>query len=400
MENDCCPNDETFLSGEALKALAEKLPTPFYLYDEAGIRSTARLLREAFAWHDGYREYFPLRMTPNAAILKLLREEGCGVTCCSSAELSMAEACGFRGDLVLYDTMFPSPDALSRMKRLGAAFVADSLESVMVAAECGVFPEKAVLRYNPGAKLTCGSATLARPERAKLGMGGEELTRSLAVLRRGGVRRFGLAASLIKQTLDPRYYAAVAKLLIGLADELKTSAGISTESCDLGGGAGLGFLAELADADIRAMGELTRSQVMSLGGPRVPELHTEIGRYLTGRNGILAARVLAVKESYRSYLILDAGGGNFIRPQMNCYHHISIAGKTRNAGRRYYDVVGIVPDLADRFGERRLLPPAEAGDLCVIHDAGFCGSALESGYGGAQRCAEYLWTPAGEARRI
>ena len=40
-----------FATKEQLEEIAKPYPTPFYLYDENGIRENARKLKEAFAWN-------------------------------------------------------------------------------------------------------------------------------------------------------------------------------------------------------------------------------------------------------------------------------------------------------------------------------------------------------------
>ena len=67
-----------FVTREQLEAIAAQYPTPFHIYDETGIRENARRLKAAFAWNPGYREYFAVKATPTPAILKILKEEGCG----------------------------------------------------------------------------------------------------------------------------------------------------------------------------------------------------------------------------------------------------------------------------------------------------------------------------------
>ena len=68
-----------FVTPEQLQEIAKDYPTPFHLYDERGIRENARALYKAFSWNPGFKEYFAVKATPTPAILKLLREEGCGV---------------------------------------------------------------------------------------------------------------------------------------------------------------------------------------------------------------------------------------------------------------------------------------------------------------------------------
>lgn len=46
-----------FVTKEQLEKIVEKYPTPFHLYDEKGIRQTARDLYKAFSWNEGFKEY-------------------------------------------------------------------------------------------------------------------------------------------------------------------------------------------------------------------------------------------------------------------------------------------------------------------------------------------------------
>src|SRR5215211_281563 len=85
-----------------IEAIAAHYPTPFYLYDERAIRANARALRQAFAWADGFQEYFAVKATPNPFILKILRSEGLGADCSSLPELLLAERAGIVGDSMMF----------------------------------------------------------------------------------------------------------------------------------------------------------------------------------------------------------------------------------------------------------------------------------------------------------
>ena len=64
-----------FLTLEKAQEIIRDIPTPFHLYDEAGIRRNARALKEAFSWNKGFREYFAVKATPNPYILQVLKEK-------------------------------------------------------------------------------------------------------------------------------------------------------------------------------------------------------------------------------------------------------------------------------------------------------------------------------------
>ena len=65
-----------FVTKEKIEEIKKQYPTPFHIYDEKGIRATARALNDAFSWNKGFREYFAVKATPNPFIMKILMEEG------------------------------------------------------------------------------------------------------------------------------------------------------------------------------------------------------------------------------------------------------------------------------------------------------------------------------------
>ncbi|MFR4802229.1 MAG: hypothetical protein ACLT98_02090 [Eggerthellaceae bacterium] len=100
-----------FATKDQLEAIAAQYPTPFHLYDEAGIRRNMEALRDAFSWNEGYKEYFAVKATPNPFLIKLLHEYGCGCDCSSYTELMLSDACGIRG----HDIMFSSNETPGRL---------------------------------------------------------------------------------------------------------------------------------------------------------------------------------------------------------------------------------------------------------------------------------------------
>ena len=85
-------------------SLAQSYPTPFYLYDAAGIRRCVKALQAAFSWNKGFREYFAVKATPTPAILSLLRDLGCGMDCASETELMLCEKLGITGDSIMFSS--------------------------------------------------------------------------------------------------------------------------------------------------------------------------------------------------------------------------------------------------------------------------------------------------------
>ena len=148
-----------FVTLEQLQDITRQYPTPFHLYDERGIRENARALKAAFAWNPGYTEYFAVKATPNPQILKILREEGCGVDCSSLCELMMSDRCGFRGGEIMFSSNDTPAEEFVLAEKLGATINLDDITHVeFLKSTLGYIPKKISCRYNPGGVFQVGES--------------------------------------------------------------------------------------------------------------------------------------------------------------------------------------------------------------------------------------------------
>ena len=157
------------LSDEVFQQAAAEFPTPFHLYDEAGLRQNARDLNKAFAWCEDFEEYFAVKALPNPAILRILKEEGCGVDCSSETELMLAEACGFSGRDIMFSANAMPPEEFDYASQLGAFINLDDITHIDVLEKHGGIPETICCRYNPGGDFSIGTTIMGNPGEAKYG---------------------------------------------------------------------------------------------------------------------------------------------------------------------------------------------------------------------------------------
>lgn len=94
-----------FVTKQQVEEIVKQFPTPFHLYDEAGIRANAQAVKDAFAWNPGFREYFAVKATPNPYLLKILKDYDMGCDCSSYTELMLAKSCGFDGEHIMFHQM-------------------------------------------------------------------------------------------------------------------------------------------------------------------------------------------------------------------------------------------------------------------------------------------------------
>ena len=107
-----------FATLEQLREIERTYPTPFYLYDEKGIRENAARLKQAFSWNRGYKEYFAVKATPNPFLLNILKDMGCGTDCSSMTELMMSRACGFSGSDIMFSSNDTPPEEFAYAEKL------------------------------------------------------------------------------------------------------------------------------------------------------------------------------------------------------------------------------------------------------------------------------------------
>ena len=399
-----------FVTKEQLQTICAEYPTPFHLYDEAGIRANARRLREAFAWNKGYREYFAVKATPNPQILKILKEEGCGTDCSSLTELMMSDRCGFAGSEIMFSSNDTPPEEYVLAHKLGATINLDDITHIdFLKDTIGCIPETISCRFNPGgtfelAESEEGFQVMDNPGQAKFGMTRPQLTEAFNRLKALGAKHFGIHAFLASNTLSNAYYPALARILFQTAVELHRETGCHIAFINLSGGVGVPYRPDQPANDIAAIGEGVRAayeEILVPAGMGDVALCTELGRFMLAPYGCLVTRAIHEKHIHKEYIGVDACAANLMRPAMyGSYHHITVMGKENAPCDHMYDVTGSLCENNDKFAVDRMLPKIDIGDLLVIHDTGAHGFAMGYQYNGKLRSAEILLQQDGSTRLI
>ena len=399
-----------FVNKQQLECIAQDYPTPFYLYDEQGIRENARALNKAFGWNPGFKEYFAVKATPNPQILKILHEEGCGTDCSSLTELIMSDRCGFRGGEIMFSSNDTPAEEFKLAAELGATINLDDITHIdFLKDTIGYIPKKICCRFNPGGVFTLGESkegfqVMDNPGDAKYGMTRAQISEAYKRLKELGAEEFGIHAFLASNTLSNDYYPALARILFQLAVELKEETGCHITFINLSGGVGVPYRPEQSANDIAVIGEGVRKayeEVLVPAGMGDVAICTELGRFMLAPYGVLVTRATHEKHTYKEYIGVDACAANLMRPAIyGAYHHITVMGKENEPCDHKYDVTGALCENCDKFAVDRMLPRIDKGDLLVIHDAGAHGHAMGYQYNGRLRSAEVLLQPDGSTRLI
>lgn len=393
-----------FVTKEQLENIATQYATPFYLYDEVGIRKTARLVNQAFSWNKGFKEYFAVKATPNPSILKILHEEGCGADCSSYTELLMSDAVGFKESEIMFSSNATPAEDFQLARKLNVTINLDDITHIDFLEEVADIPETISCRYNPGGHFAIANNIMDNPGDAKYGLTRPQMTEAYKKLLAKGVKHFGMHAFLASNTVTNDYYPELARILFQVAVELKEETGAHIEFINLSGGIGIAYKPDQPENDILAIGEGVRQayeEILVPAGMGDVKIFAELGRFMLAPYGALVAKAIHEKHTHKEYIGLDACAANLMRPAIyGSYHHITVMGKEDAPCDHKYDVTGGLCENNDKFAIDRMLPKIEMGDLLFIHDAGAHGFAMGYNYNGKLRSAEILLKEDGSTQMI
>jgi diaminopimelate decarboxylase len=389
---------KAFVTKELVEEIVKSYPTPFHIYDEAGMRENVLALKEAFSWNPGYREYFAVKANTNPTLIQILREYGCGCDCSSLTELMLSQAMGCKGEEIMFSSNETPAEEYAYAAQIGATINLDDFTHIdFLEKTIGYIPKTISCRFNPGGYFSISNTIMDNPGDAKYGFTKEQLLEGFRLLKEKGAETFGIHAFLASNMISNDYYPMLAKQLFELAVELQAQTGVHIGFINLSGGVGVAYTPEQEPSDIRLIGKKVREayeEVLVPAGMGDVAIYTELGRFMMAPYGHLITRAIHQKHIYKEYIGVDACAVNLMRPAMyRSYHHITVLGKEEAPCDHQYDVVGSLCENNDKFAIDRELPGIDVGDYLAIHDTGAHGYAMGYNYNGKLKSAELLLKP-------
>ncbi len=358
--------DRLFLPDEALLNVLRRTGTPLVLYDEKGLRDTAKSLLNVPIFR---AQTVSVSACPFPEILRVACEEGMRAVCRSPQELQTAIACGFPGDRIVYAGVCARPELAEILCRLGAELLIGS--PVLIPER---LPDRVALQCSiPGRAVFQLPASSHRP---RAGLTFEEAAVVASMAKRRGVTELCLAACPDGNCKAVGVLAQKTAQLIRLAERIREESGVEIGSIHLGSGLGLEYSRFKPPVDDAAELEAIRQALDA--APRAYPVECSASRRLFEPNAIFVASCLGVYEREKPTVLIGASFRQLTIPQMDRYRHISVLGKNGVTGRCATDVVGTDLLAKDWFAESRLLPPVEPGDRLILHDVGCCAAGTSA----------------------
>jgi len=382
-------NGELYAEGVQLRAIAERVGTPCYVYSLATLRRHFRVFDEAFE-SIPHLVCFSVKANSNLAVLRAFAREGSGFDIVSGGELFRALKAGADPGKIVFSGVGKTVSEIRYALTAGILmFNVESpgeLDTIStVAGQLGA-TARVALRVNPDVDPKTHPYISTGLKKSKFGI---HIQRSIEDYRRARslphVEVVGVDCHIGSQlTTVPPFVDALERVhdLIGRLQ----AEDFQIRYLDMGGGLGITYNDETPPEPRQYAGALTE-------GLRDLDvtLLLEPGRVIVGNAGILLTKVLYLKSTdEKNFVVVDGGMNDLIRPALyGSYQGIQPV-RPRHGARFTADVVGPVCESGDFLAKDRELPAVEPGDLLAVMSAGAYGFVMASNYNTRARPPEVL----------
>ncbi len=381
-------DEELYLEGVSLKALAEKFGTPLYVYSGSYIRDRIKAYREAFP---EALICYAVKANFNPHIVALVKEEGAGADIVSGGELFVSLKADVEPSKIVYAGVGKTVKELEyAISSEILMFNVESLMELEVLDElAGKLGKKAriAIRVNPDVDPKTHPYISTGMKKSKFGVDIKTAKKEYEHARKlKNLQVVGIHCHIGSQILDVSPYIEASQKVVELYYDL-IKEGFDIQYLDLGGGLGIKYKPEQSNPEPSDLAEAILPVVKEVKA----KIILEPGRSVVGNAGILLTQVQFIKDKgHKHFVIVDAGMNDLIRPAMyEAYHHIV---PVERKDRPYIktDVVGPICETGDFLALDRELQAVERGEYLAVLSAGAYGFAMSSHYNVRPRACEVL----------
>ncbi len=380
MDHFTYKNDQLHAEDVAIERIAAEVGTPFYCYSRATLLRHAEVFRDALAAVNPL-VCFAVKANSNLAVLSTLAAAGLGADVVSEGELRRALAAGIPAEKIVFSGVGKTREEMAFALTSGIhQFNVESDRELLALNEVAAsltLRAPVALRVNPDvdaethAKISTGKAE------NKFGIAMEMAPAIFALAHSlPHIHLRGVSVHIGSQLTSLAPFRAAYLRIKTLVTDLRAS-GINLRSIDLGGGLGVPYEAA---GDHPPLPLDYGAMVSELFADFGCEIIVEPGRLITANAGLLVTKVLYVKRATNTYVIVDAGMNDLMRPALYDALHETVPVKQTNAAPATISLVGPVCESSDVFANNISLPLPSEGDLVALRSAGAYGASMSNSY--------------------
>lgn len=362
----------------------EGVKTPFYYYDKELLEQTLDAI-EACTAGTPMKVHYAIKANSEPDILRIISSRGFGADCVSGNEIKAAIECGFKPENIYYAGVGKTDDEiLTGIDHCIGCFNIESIEEIDILADLASKRGKRVtvaLRVNPNIDAHTHEYITTGLKENKFGIDLRILDEAIRKVKESEFLDLGgLHFHIGSQITINEPFKLLCQRINDLTAKYRLD-GIEFRFFNVGGGLGIDY-ENPDDNPIPDFASYFDTILSTLHLDHGQEVHCELGRAIVAQCGTLISKVVLVKKGLeKSFVIIDAGMSDLIRPALYGAHHkIENISKTGEPAEYVYDVVGPICESSDVFGKDELLPETFRGDFIALRSAGAYGSAMSSRY--------------------
>jgi diaminopimelate decarboxylase len=326
--------------------------------------------------------HYAVKANANPALLSLIFSMGFGADTVSRGEIQAALDAGCPADRIVFSGVGKTPEELAFALDQGIFINAESEEELAAIAHLRTGAHVGI-RINPSINAHTHQYVTTGTEETKFGIPIDAAPDAFRLAMDAGLFPDTISCRIGSQITSLEPYRKSLARLVELRDSLMND-GIPVSALDMGGGFGITY-DEGADFSVEDLQALLHRDV-----PQGMQLSFEPGRYLVGHSGTLVTRILYRKLHARTFVVVDAGMNDLIRPALYQAHHAILPVTRRASEPTRCDIVGPICESAGCFARNIRIPLPDQGDLLAICDTGAYGWSMSSTYAGRPLLPEVL----------
>ena len=377
-----------FLEKISLKNFLRENKTPFYIYSENQIIYNFIKFKNIFKKTDPLI-CFAAKSNSNVQILIVLGKLGAGVDVVSGGELLKALKAGIKPKKIVFSGVGKTEEELKIAINKNILLInCESESEALLVNNIGKRLKKHVsigFRLNPNIDAKTHKKISTGKAENKFGLSIKSFKSFLKKINSlKNVRLNALSVHIGSQILSETPFKRTLGVMQKLIMELK----LNLNFVDFGGGFGIDYSGKDKTLNLTNYSKLVEKFAKKINC----KIIFEPGRSIIGNAGILISKVQFIKRgSKKSFIILDAGMNDFMRPALyDAFHKIIPISKTSSRMTGAIEFVGPICESTCKFGVYKKYQKLNENDYIAITNVGAYGSSMSSNYTTSPIIAENL----------
>lgn len=381
------------IEGVSVAALANKLGTPLMIYNEKELENRLNEFKTCFSHPEFETQViYASKAFSCGAMLKLVKDAGCGLDAVSGGELALAKSADFPFDQIVFHGNNKTPQELRQAITDGVGnIVVDGtmeLDEIFKATKELKKHTSVIIRVNPGIEADTHKYIITASIDSKFGISIYEFDTILDMIKRVNESEYvsfnGIHIHIGSQIfgIDP-FIAGIKKIMEFIAKIEKE--GYPVKTLDLGGG----FAATYVDTDAPLPISLVCNHILlecahqkQLLNLALEKVMIEPGRSMVAEAGVTVYTVgYSKKTANKKFVFVDGGMADNIRPALyGAKYRCVTANKLDAPLTEKVTIAGKCCESGDIIIEDVMLPELVPGDLLTVFTTGAYGYSMASNY--------------------